>query len=482
MQASNSWTHYSWNEMGRSHYIDWYDTYNRKAWQVIKNLSNDLTTSTSPCLVNSNRVAHQLLINHRSTMPSKYKRPVLPTEATEEVTLVYPFSEEEYRKEIAVLKNGKAAGIDDVLVDQINNIASISHKWLLDMLNKCFIENKVPILWRQSKIIAILKPGKDSMIPKNYRPISLLCHTYKLYERLILNRIALIVEGHLFKEHAGFMPRRSYTIQLLNLTQHIEDDTRGVMITWAAFVDLSAAYDTVNHIILNQKLYITTHDSTLCRILQNMLSNQRSYVELNNERIRWRYQKNGLPQGSVLFNIYTNDQPLHDVTRNLIYADDLCATAQHTSFNKIETTVEESQGELTHYYRANSLRANPDKTQVTAFHLRNKEAKRSLKIKWNNSDLGNTVYPKYLGITLDRTLSCKEYIQNTKMKVATLNNLMRKLENSKRGTISTTHWLYATRSPNMQLHYCQDQNIHTYWTLCSTKHAGRSQDAWSQIM
>ena len=48
------------------------------------------------------------------------------------------------------------------------------------------------------------------------------------------------------------------------------------------------------------------------------------------------------------------------------------------------------------------------KTKVTAFHLRNKEAKRSLKIKWNNGDLENTAYPKYLSVTQDRTLSYKE--------------------------------------------------------------------------
>ena len=91
------------------------------------------------------------------------------------------------------------------------------------MLNKCFMENKIPPLWRQSKIIDILKPGKDSAIPKSYRPISLLCHTYKLYERRILNRIAPTIEQHLIKEQAGFRPGKSCTNQLLNLTQHIED-------------------------------------------------------------------------------------------------------------------------------------------------------------------------------------------------------------------------------------------------------------------
>ena len=137
------------------------------------------------------------------------------------------------------------------------------------------------------------------------------------------------------------------------------------MITGAAFVDLSAAYNTVNHRILIQKLYNTTQDSQLCRVFQNRLSNRRFYVELNNERSRWRKQKNGLP-GSVLspilFNIYTNDQQIHDGTCNFIYADDLCVTAQYYSFTEEETTIGDALEELTQYYRSNSLRANPNKT------------------------------------------------------------------------------------------------------------------------
>ena len=52
----------------------------------------------------------------------------------------------------------------------------------------------------QSKIFSILKPGKDYEMPKNHRPLSLLCHEYKLYKQMIPNREAPVVENRLIKE------------------------------------------------------------------------------------------------------------------------------------------------------------------------------------------------------------------------------------------------------------------------------------------
>ena len=194
----------------------------RKAWQTIKKLSNYPTSPNPPCLVNSNQVAHNLLVNGQETMPTMPKCAALPT-VEGKPSLVFAFSEEVYRKGIAALKNNKAAGIYDLLEEQLKNLGPKAHTWLHTMLKICFIENKIPKIWRQSKIIAILKPGNDSAIPKNYRPISLLCHTYKLYGRLISNRVSPLLEQHLIKEKDGFRPWKSCTSQLLNLTQHIED-------------------------------------------------------------------------------------------------------------------------------------------------------------------------------------------------------------------------------------------------------------------
>ena len=84
-----------------------------------------------PCLVNSNQVAHHLLVNGQGTMPTKPKCPALPTEEGKP-SLVSAFSEEEYRKGIAALKNNKAAGIDDILVEQLKNLEPQSTQVVAD--------------------------------------------------------------------------------------------------------------------------------------------------------------------------------------------------------------------------------------------------------------------------------------------------------------------------------------------------------------
>ena len=185
--------------------------------------------------------------------------------------------------------------------------------WIKEMMNNILVSKKFPKLWYKSKVIAFLKPGKDSFLPKSYRLISLLCHTYKLLERMILNRLNHITE--------------SCTSPLLNLTQYLEDGYEKSLTTGTVFVDLSASYDTVNHRVLLTKLYGMIEDAEFTKLIGSMMSNQRFYVELNGKKIKFRNQKNGLPKGSVLspvlFNVYTHHKHVHNETRSFIYAYDL---------------------------------------------------------------------------------------------------------------------------------------------------------------
>ena len=190
------------------------------------------------------------------------------------------------------------------------------------MFKTALNKNIIPHTWKLANIVPIPKPNKDTDKGTSYRPISLLSVIAKTLEKSLIPYITANIPNTPMQH--GYKTQHS-TVTALHTLNNTVARVMGVgrqqqqgMITGTTFVDLSAAYDTVNHILVG--------------------------------------------------------------TRSFIYADDLCTTAQYPTFQEVEQKIEEALGELTHYYRSNSLRANPDKTQVTAFHLRNREAKRSLQV------------------------------------------------------------------------------------------------------
>lgn len=114
------------------------------------------------------------------------------------------------------MKNYKAAGPDDICTEQHRNLGIGARKWVINLFNYINTVRKILKTWRKSKIIAQLKPGKEETDSKNYRPISLLCHTYKIYERMLLNRLMPVMDKELILEQSGFRPGKSCSIQILN--------------------------------------------------------------------------------------------------------------------------------------------------------------------------------------------------------------------------------------------------------------------------
>ena len=96
------------------------------------------------------------------------------------------------------------------------------------------------------------------------------------------------MDAKLIPEQAGFRPEKSCTIQLLNLTEHIEDGYEKRLITGAVCVDVSAVYDTVNHRRLLSKVLEMTGDVHLTDMIRTMLESRRFFVVLNRKKRRWR--------------------------------------------------------------------------------------------------------------------------------------------------------------------------------------------------
>ena len=91
-----------------------------------------------------------------------------------------------------------------------------------------------------------------------------------------------------------------------------------------------------------------------------------------------------------------------------------------------------------HHQTTNHLRANPEKTQISTFHLKNRDAQRELKVVWHGKLLAYSHKPVYLGVTLDRCLTYKDHIAKTKAKTGARNSILNTLANTNWGTDAKT--------------------------------------------
>jgi hypothetical protein len=344
--------------------------------------------------------------------------------------LTSAITEGEMQSALQTVKMGKAAGTDGIFPEMIKQLGAKAKIWLASALTDVIRKAKYPDIWKKVKIIAILKPGKPADDPANYRPISLLSCIFKLLERIILSRIAPIVEPHIPADQAGFRPKRGTAEQTLALTCHIESGFESKMKTGAIFIDLSAAYDTVWRWGLMLKTARMVKCKRTLRLLLVMTGTRHFHICLGEQVSRTRTIKNGVPQGSVLaqtlFNIYLCDIP-DTASQKFGYADDWAITSQSGSIKDLERTLTEDAASLHNYFEKWYLKMNTTKSVTTLFHLDNNSANQSLDVQIYGNPLPPDKHPKYLGVTLDRSLTYKQHIDKTTQKLNKRISLIRKL-------------------------------------------------------
>ena len=93
------------------------------------------------------------------------------------------FCIEELDVALKTLKVNKAAGFDGVYPEFLKAIGPKTKLWLIEFFNEILRTGNLPRLFKQAKIIAILKPGKDGTDASHYRPVSLLSMTFKVIRK-----------------------------------------------------------------------------------------------------------------------------------------------------------------------------------------------------------------------------------------------------------------------------------------------------------
>ena len=185
-------------------------------------------------------------------------------------------------KAILNAKSGKAAGIDEIPAECLKNEASLT--FLKALFNKCFDSGKTPSIWSKGIINPIPKStDKDPRQPLNYRGISLVSVACKIYCGILNDRLVKWADlnNKLNDEQNGFRNTRSTLDHLSTLSNLIETRRKKRLSTFAVFIDLTKAYDSIQRRLLWDKLSDIGIGGKISRAIKSMYANVQSCVRIN---------------------------------------------------------------------------------------------------------------------------------------------------------------------------------------------------------
>ena len=286
------------------------------------------------------------------------------------LTSAVTFTTDQVTKGISSCSNTRAFGPDKLSIFHLKHLGSRGIEYLTALFNDSVTSCRIPSIWKSSIVIPIPKPGKDCSLSTSYRPISLLCPAAKVMEALLLPT----VNSHLLPsaDQHGFRPGHSTTSALLQLTSDIAtgfNQRKPPHRTVCVAVDLTAAFDTVNHNVLLSKIVRSTLPEATCRWLSNYLRGRQSVTSCRGVKSKARIVHTGVPQGSkmspTVFSFYLADMPRPtEPVKRICYADDITVWASGVKLPELEHKINDYLTEMSRFLRDNSLLISAPKSTV----------------------------------------------------------------------------------------------------------------------
>ena len=326
---------------------------------------------------------------------------------------------------IKSLDSKKSAGYDGITPDVIKKTAPSIIKPLTHIVNQSLLLGLFPDRLKIAQVLPIHKKG-DSHSVSNYHPISLLSIFSKILEKVMYSMVyKYLSKCSILNIHQyGFRRNHSTSHAIIELVNKVLKAFEGNELTIATYMDLSKAFDVIDHCILLEKLEHYGVRGVAYEWFKSYLSSRKQFVIINNSESTLLSVTTGVPQGSVLgpllFLLYVNDIcNCSNIADIISFADDTTVIVCGKDMSDLSNVMNAELEKISKWFKTNKLCINVDKTNYMVFRPYQRYINLDpIVIRINNIPLIRKENASFLGIVINENLSWKNHTKHVSSKIS----------------------------------------------------------------
>ena len=268
---------------------------------------------------------------------------------------------------IDIIKEFKTDKSSDIPIIVVKHCVPVIAYTLCKLYNKCIHAGTFPSILKHGRITPVFKKGRKDDI-NNYRPISTLPIFGKIFEKILYKRIYsfMISKNIISDTQFGFRMNHSISHAIHHSVSFIKKSHADKKHVIGIFIDLSKAFDTIDHKTLLRKLYNYGLRGSAQDLVSDYLCNRYQRVKIHDEESDNMLVEFGVRQGSVLgpllFLLYINDlkNVLSDTKSEeiILYADDTNIFTACNSLSEAVQAANQLLHKVNNYMISNFLHIN----------------------------------------------------------------------------------------------------------------------------